>query len=150
MAVPSQGSQPAVAASPEDLASLRVSQSFKLNNVALEWVRDSHEDPPGNPTTDCVDLTLSDPLQIGVIEKSTGMDYKFKECETQPWSCRTRAGSGGQGGKKRSAQRPLSTCLPCPLCHQACSAHRRNPFEAYCSHGLPHMDIHEWTSSRVV
>ena len=63
---------------------------------------------------------------------------------------RDRAGRGGQGGKKRSAQQPLSTCSPCPFCHQACSAHGRNPFEAYCSHGLPHMDIHEWTSSRVV
>ena len=71
MAVPSAGSEPAVAASMEDLASLRVSQPFKLNNVALEWIRDSHEDPPGHPTTDCVDLTLSDPLQIGVVEKTT-------------------------------------------------------------------------------
>ena len=58
---------------------------------------------------------------------------------------RDRAGSGGQGGKKRSAQRLLSTCSPCPFCHQACSAHGRNPFEAYCSHGLPHMGMHEWT-----
>ena len=42
---------------------------------------------------------------------------------------------------------PLSTCSPCPfpLCHQACSVHGRNPFEAYCSHGSPHMGIHEWT-----
>ena len=42
---------------------------------------------------------------------------------------------------------PLSTCSPCPfpLCHQACSVHGRNPFEAYCSHGSPHMEIHEWT-----
>ena len=40
---------------------------------------------------------------------------------------RDRAGSGGQGGKRRSAQQPLSTCSPCPFCHQACSAHGRNP-----------------------
>ena len=42
---------------------------------------------------------------------------------------------------------PLSTCSPCPfpLCHQACSVHGRNPFEVYCSHGSPHMEIHEWT-----
>ena len=42
---------------------------------------------------------------------------------------------------------PLSTCSPCPFpfCHQACSVHGRNPFEAYCSHGLPHMGMHEWT-----
>ena len=86
MAGLSQGSEPAVAASPkpavaaspEDLASLRVSQPFKLYNVALKLIRDSYEDPPGNPTTDCVDLTLKDPLLIGVIEKNSGMDYSFK------------------------------------------------------------------------
>ena len=49
--------KPAVAASPEDLGSLRVSQPFKLNNVALKWIRDSCEDPRGNPTTDCVVLS---------------------------------------------------------------------------------------------
>ena len=58
---------------------------------------------------------------------------------------RDRAGSGGQGGKKRSAQQPLSTCSPCPFCHQACSAHGRNPCEAYCPDGLPRMGIHEST-----
>ena len=65
MAGLSQGSEaavaaspkPAVAASPEDLGSLRVSQPFKLNNVALKWIRDSCEDPRGTPTTDCVVLS---------------------------------------------------------------------------------------------
>ena len=68
--------------------SVVVTQAFKLNNVALKYLRDSHENPPGNPTTGCVDLTLSDPLQIGVIEKSTGNMYKFKKGEAQPWSWR--------------------------------------------------------------
>ena len=53
MAGLSQGSEaavaaspkPAVAASPEDLASLRVSQPLKLSNVPLKWIRDSCEDP---------------------------------------------------------------------------------------------------------
>ena len=80
--------QAAVAATPEDLAQLRVVQSFQLNNVALKWFRDSHENPPGKPTTDCVDLTKSDPMQIGVIEKNTGMEYAFKANATQPWSWR--------------------------------------------------------------
>ena len=78
----------AMAASPEDLASLRVNQPFKLNNIALKWNRVSHEDPPGNPTTNCVDLTLRDPLPIGVIERSTGMYYTFIEGATTPWSWR--------------------------------------------------------------
>ena len=81
-------SEAAVAATPEDLATLPVSQPFWLNNVALKWIRDLHENPPGNPITNCVDLTHTDPLQIGVIEKTTGMDYKFKAGETQPWSWR--------------------------------------------------------------
>ena len=29
-----------------------------------------------------------DPLQIGVIERTGGMDYSFKEGETTPWSWR--------------------------------------------------------------
>ena len=53
MAGLSQGSEaavaaspkPAVAVSPEDLASLRVSQPLKLSNVPLKWIRDSCEDP---------------------------------------------------------------------------------------------------------
>jgi hypothetical protein len=88
MAGQSEGPEPAVAASPEDLARVRVTQPFMLNNVALKWIRDSHENPPGSPTTDCVDLTLTDPLQIGVIDRNSGMDYKFKAGETKPWSWR--------------------------------------------------------------
>ena len=78
----------AVAATAADLAQLHVSQPFRLNNVALKWIRDSHEDPPGHPTTDCVDLTGSDPYQIGVLQRNTGMAYQFVEGETQPWSWR--------------------------------------------------------------
>ena len=60
-------------------------------------------------------------------------------------------GKGGAPGRaKRSARWPLSACSPCPLCHRACSAHAKNPAEAYCSHGLPHMGIHEWTPSWAV
>ena len=88
MAGHSAGPEPAVAASPEDLARMSVSQPFRLNNVALKWIRDSHENPPGTPTTDCVDLTLTDPLEIGVIERNNGMNYKFKADERMPWSWR--------------------------------------------------------------
>ena len=87
----------AVAASAEDLARLRVTQPFKLNNVALKYIRDSNENPRGVPTTDRVDLTDFDPFQIGVLEKGIGMDgsklasyshYWFKDGESQPWSWR--------------------------------------------------------------
>ena len=39
----------AVAASPEDLASMVVDQPFRLNNIALNWIRDSHEEPQASP-----------------------------------------------------------------------------------------------------
>ena len=78
----------AVAASPEDLEQMRVKQHFQLNNIALKWIRDTYEDPPGHPTTRCVDLANSDPLQIGAIDKHTGMSYRFKEGEFEPWSWR--------------------------------------------------------------
>ena len=78
----------AVAATPEQLAQLHVEQDFKRNNVALKWIRDTHEAPPGKPTVACVDVTQHDPYQIGVIEKGTGMEYSFKHGQTQPWSWR--------------------------------------------------------------
>ena len=88
MAVQSEGPETAVAASPDDLARLSVSQLFRLNSAALKWIRDGHENPPGVPTTDGVDLTDTDPLLIGVIERTVGMDYTFKENERTPWSWR--------------------------------------------------------------
>ena len=82
------GHRAAVAATPAELAQVRVAQPFSMNSVALKWIRDSHENPPGKPTTLCVDLTNTDPMQIGVIQKNTGMAYTFVENETQPWSWR--------------------------------------------------------------
>ena len=41
-------------------------------------------------------------------------------------------------------------CDPCPKCGQTCTAHcaqsRTAHCDAYCSHGLPGMQIHEWES----
>ena len=82
------GTHAAVAAHPNALAEMRVTQPFTLNSVALKWIRDQNENPPGCPTTDCVDLTETDPIQIGVIVKGKGMAYSFKEGETTPWSWR--------------------------------------------------------------
>ena len=79
----------AVAASAEALARLRVSQPFRLNSIALKWIRDSHENPPRFPTTDCVDLTDRDPYHIGVLDGNRkGMEYKFQSDERTPWSWR--------------------------------------------------------------
>ena len=110
----------AVAASQEDLARVVVNQPFKLNNLALKWIRDSHEDPPGNPITDRVDLTHSDPLGIGVIERDGGMSYRFKEGETEPWSWRQMLAAMSPEAKKliSGADHALSvvriTCEPVP------------------------------------
>ena len=72
----------------DDLLGSRINQPFKLNNTALKWIRDTHEDPPGCPTQECVDLTALDPLQIGVLERDQGMSYSFQGDATQPWSWR--------------------------------------------------------------
>ena len=82
------GQDDRVAVSVEALNEITVTQPFKLNNVALKWIRDSHEHPRGDPSIDFVDLTGTDPLEIGVIEKDRGMDYRFKAGETTPWSWR--------------------------------------------------------------
>ena len=83
------GGGAAVAASRADLDALRATQPFKLNNTALKWIRDTSEDPPGFPTTWCVDLTNQDPMDIGILLRNTGMAYSFRgDGERQPWSWR--------------------------------------------------------------
>ena len=47
VAAQDDGPEAAVAASPTALAEMRVAQPFKLNNVALKWIRDSNESPSG-------------------------------------------------------------------------------------------------------
>ena len=42
-------------------------------------------------------------------------------------------------------------CSPCPLCGRCCTGHIRRRItagvvDAYCTHGLPRMGIHEWTT----
>ena len=93
MAASSGGPAPKVAASREDLARVIIVQPWRLNNTALKWIRDTHENPRGCPTIDFVDLTLKDPLQIGVLENQGGMDYWFKKNETQPWSWQQMLGA---------------------------------------------------------
>ena len=92
MAGLSQGSEaavaaspkPAVAASPEDLASLRVSQPLKLSNVPLKWIRDSCEDPRGTPTTDCVVLSQGSEPAVAASQKVKAKRAKYiKQCMKQ-------------------------------------------------------------------
>ena len=82
----------AVAASREDLDAVEIQQPFRLNNMALKWLRDSGEEPPGFPTIARVDTTDRDPLDIGVLERTgqgpSGMAYTFRQGEFQPWSWR--------------------------------------------------------------
>ena len=78
-----------LALSANALNEIKVTQVFKLNNAALKWLRDTHENPMGFPTVETVELTDTDPLDIGVIEKPSGMDYSFKgRGERTPWSWR--------------------------------------------------------------
>ena len=132
MAVFSPDSQAAVVASPQDLANLHVTQLLKRNSVALKGIRDSHADPPGNPTTDCLDLTFSDPYEIGVMEKSTGMEYKFKYGERKPWAWRHILAVWRQGAKDVVLSSPALgviriTCEPVPRSndHKRCQVARK-------------------------
>ena len=77
----------AVALSPRALAEIHLTQAFALNPIALKWIRDTHESPPGWPTVDWVELTDTDPLQIGVADKSHGQD-RWITNRQQPWSWR--------------------------------------------------------------
>ena len=72
MAALGGGYRATVVASAQDLARLTVRQPFKLNKVALMYIRARNENPPGHPITNGVDLTRSDPYQIGVTEKIIG------------------------------------------------------------------------------
>ena len=65
-----------------------VTQSWRLNNTALKYIRDTHEAPPGYPTVPLVDFTDKDTLPIGVLLRTKGMGYAFQENATQPWSWR--------------------------------------------------------------
>ena len=51
-----------VALTVEALNQVVVTQAFRLNNVALKWIRDNHEYPPGFPTVPAVDITATDPF----------------------------------------------------------------------------------------
>jgi len=65
-----------------------VTQNWRVNNTALKWIRDQHEEPRGHPTVDEVDLSSVDVMMIGVLYREKGMDYAFVEGERQPWSWR--------------------------------------------------------------
>ena len=105
-------------ASPAQLAAMNVTQPFLLNNTALKWIRDTHENPRGHPTVEEVDLTDSDPLQIGVLVKTQGMDYGFAPGgATQPWSWREMLAAMPQNARARILGDPARgvvriTCAP--------------------------------------
>ena len=88
VAAQDDGPEAAVALSPMALAEIRVTQRFNLNNIALKWIRDSHEIPPGYPTAGYVELTHEDPFPIGVLEGTPGMQYRFTTGVRRPWSWR--------------------------------------------------------------
>ena len=88
VAANNDGSATAVAFSPQDLENTRVVQPFRDNSAALKYFRDTNENRYARPITDCVDLTYSDPIEIGVIEhEQKGQNYWFTE-RRQQWSWR--------------------------------------------------------------
>ena len=88
VAASNDGSATAVVFSPQDLEDTRVVQPFRDNNAALKYFRDTNENRYARPITDCVDLTYSDPIEIGVIEhEQKTQNYWFTE-RRQQWSWR--------------------------------------------------------------
>ena len=72
------------------VAGIRASgkQSRSLGNVALKFIRDSHEDPPGTASQpNGVDLFDEDPYEIMTLSKTKGVDYSLV-LPFQPWSWR--------------------------------------------------------------
>ena len=65
----------------------------KVHNTALKWLRDQHEHPPGRPTVPRVDITRDDPLEIGVLNRDTGMAYTFVENQRHQWYWRSMLAS---------------------------------------------------------
>ena len=47
--------------------------------------------------------------------------------------------------EEEERRRRSLVCSSCPLCGKPCMARKLDPAQAYCSHSLPCMDIHEWT-----
>ena len=62
-------------------------QPWKLNNTALKWLRDTHENPPGIPTVPELDLTSQEEIMIQTLVEPGGQDYSFTE-PLQAWSWR--------------------------------------------------------------
>ena len=63
-----------------------IQQAIKLNNTALKWIRDTHENPPGTPTVQYVALTqYHTAYQIGKLGRCKGEEYWWTG-GTQPWS----------------------------------------------------------------
>jgi hypothetical protein len=64
-------------------------QKFMLNNVALKWIRDTHESPPGVPSVEYVNLNdyHTEGLQIGIIGRVTEWSQEYWWLTgSQPWS----------------------------------------------------------------
>ena len=61
-----------------------------LHNAALKYLRHTHEDPPGLPTVDRVDITHHDPFHIGGLRRGSGVVFTSVENESQQWSWRYR------------------------------------------------------------
>ena len=84
-----------VAATVDQTRALRQTQQTdrKVHNTALKWFRDTHEDPPGQPTVSRVPITYDDPIEIGVLDRGRGMAYTFVENQSQQWYWRSMLAS---------------------------------------------------------
>lgn len=63
-----------------------MTQRGNLNSVALKWMRDTNEHPPGFPSVEYVDITDEPTVDICRLVRGSGPLYSFDLTHRQPWS----------------------------------------------------------------
>ena len=95
-------------------------QPWVLNSIALKHIRDTNEDPPGNPTVENVDLSQTDTMQIPTLYRTLGEAYELRP-PYQEWSWRKMLNSlsHGDGGddllQKLAGPEGITAVLCMPL-----------------------------------
>ncbi|CAK0904037.1 unnamed protein product, partial [Prorocentrum cordatum] len=136
-AAAADGTHAAVAAYRADLDAIAITQPFKLNSIVLKWLWDSHEEPPGCPSPRRVDVADQGPLDIGVLERTTGMADSFKAGETQPWSWRQMLSAMTRDAKDRILGRDQTTGVIWATCEPVGGSHDHKRWRAARQVGRP-------------
>ena len=118
----------------EELEAMPNTQPYAMSSTALKYMRDMNEQPRGEPKAPAwngIEITDQDPIPIGVLLRTTGMDYSFQAGATQDFSwrfmfCAMRApdretvmGRGDGCGVSRIWIQPMRGSYDHKRCHAA-------------------------------